>query len=150
MPTKSQKGRRLRFGVHLHPTEDREAIFYEAGDIPPPEDADRITNSEAWEPEEVDDDEDGDAAVRSSSVARQELVKTAKGLGLSFGKDGLPKNASNETIAQAIRYAQGRVTGSAPAGSVPGYKGSLDDAATTSASRREDAPPVDSGNGAAA
>lgn len=118
MPSKRKNNRRLTGTVYLPATEDREAAVYGPDDDVPAEDAERITNPFAWEEGEEDDDEDGNAVLRTSSVTRRELVAQAKTLGITFGSGGLPKNASDAVIAAAIRQGRGQQTGSQPVGTV--------------------------------
>lgn len=119
MARTKQSNRRLTGYVHLPATEDRAEAVYGPDDEVPAEDAERITNPAAWETEDdQDDDEDGNAHIRASSIPRRELVARAKELGIAFGSGGLPKNSSDAVIAAAIRQKEGRQTGAQPAGTI--------------------------------
>jgi hypothetical protein len=151
--TKQQKtsGRRLTGTVHLPATEDREAAVYGPDDDVPAEDAERITNPFAWEGEDdEDDDEDGNAHIRQSSIPRRELVKRAKELDITFGSGGLPKNASDAVIAAAIRQKEGRQTGAQPAGTIDPQDLDLGDGNAPKVEDPEGNSASDDGNGAGA
>lgn len=149
MARTKQSTRRLTGYVHLPATEDREAAVYGPDDDVPSEDAERITNPSAWQSEDEaeDDDEDGNAAIRASSVPRRELVRQAKDLGVTFGSGGIPKNASDAVIAAAIRQRQGRQTGGQPEGTIEPTDLDLGDGTAPAAPEDNNAPSGD-GNGA--
>jgi hypothetical protein len=117
MAETKNSGRKLAYHLILPPDEDSGGanVEYFAGDVPAPQHAETL-GEHVWAPEEQDDDEDGNAALRASSVPLRLALDRAKELGLTPG-NGLPRNPSIDLVHRAIRFKEGRSTSAEPAGS---------------------------------